>query len=310
MFKKIIKSISYRFNKKQNNIINLLENQNILISKINSNVNKKKLLINDLSEIEYSVFSKFGEDGIINWLINQIPGINNSFVEFGVENYTESNTRLIYQDYNWSGLIIDGDPNNINEIISSDYYWKGNLKAINKFVTIKNINDILKNNNIKKNLGILSIDIDGNDYWLWKSIKDFTPTIVICEFNSIFGEKLSLTVPYDKDFNRSQKHYSHLYFGCSINALIELSKKKGYVFLGTNLNGNNAFFIEKNSFKFVEQKIKNIKIYQSKFRESRNVNQKLDYKNAKDGLHVIDELPIVNLHNGNIDKIKNLIKYI
>ena len=81
-------------------------------------------------------------------------------------------------------------------------------------------------------------------------------------------------------------------------------------FLGTNLNGNNAFFVKNNSFKYIEKKIKNIKIFKSKFRESRNINQKLDYKNLKEGLDIIGELPILNLHNGNIDNIKNLKKYI
>ena len=255
LINKIFKSLSYRFNKRQKTIIKLLEDQKVLISRINSNLNKDKNLINDLSDVEFSVFSQWGEDGIINWIISQIPDIKKTFVEFGVENYTESNTRLLFQEYNWSGLIIDGDYNNINEIVSSDYYWKGDLIAINEFITTNNINNILRNYNIKNDLGVLSIDVDGNDYWLWEAIEELTPSIVICEFNSIFGKKLSLTIPYEEKFIRSQKHYSHLYFGCSIKALLELAQKKGYFFLGTNLNGNNAFFVKNKSIKLFNSKL-------------------------------------------------------
>ena len=309
LINKIFKSLSYRFNKRQKTIIKLLEDQKILISRINSNLNKDKNLINDLSDVEFSVFSQWGEDGIINWIINQIPDINKTFVEFGVENYIESNTRLLFQEYNWSGLIIDGDRNNINEIVSSDYYWKGDLIALNEFITIKNINNILRNYNIKNDLGILSIDVDGNDYWLWEAIEELTPSIVICEFNSIFGKKLSLTIPYEEKFIRSQKHYSHLYFGCSIKALVELARKKGYIFLGTNLNGNNAFFVKSDCIKLINSKLQNIKIHQAKYRESRNLVGRLDYKNLDASLDIIEELPILNLTDGSIDKIKNLKKY-
>ena len=171
------------------------------------------------------------------------------------------------------------------------------------------IEEKLRNYNIKNDLGILSIDVDGNDYWLWKAIEELTPSIVICEFNSIFGKKLSLTIPYEEKFIRSQEHYSHLYFGCSIKALVELAQKKGYIFLGTNLNGNNAFFVRSNCINLINSKLQNIKIHHSKFRESRNLYGRLDYKNLDESLDIIEELPIVNLADGSIDKVKNLKKY-
>ena len=130
----------------------------------------------------------------------------------------------------------------------------------------------------------------------------------ICEFNSIFGKKISLTTPYEKKFIRSQKHYSHLYFGYSIKDLVELARKKGYIFLDTNLNGNNAFFVRSNCIKLINSKLQNIKIHQAKFRESRNLDGRLNYKDLDESLDIIEELPILNLADGSIDKIINLKK--
>ena len=307
MINQIIKSINYRLNIKQNKLIKLIEEYKILSSKNISNFNEKKINIQDLSELEYSVFSQWGEDGIINWLIKQIPDINKTFIEFGVENYTESNTRLLFQEYNWSGLIIDNNKKNIEEIFSSDYYWKGNLTALNQFIKVDNINSIFKDNNFINDIGLLSIDIDGNDYWIWNAINNIDPVIVVCEYNGIFGNKLSLTIPYQENFDRSKAHYSHLYFGCSIKALIDLGEKKDYFFIGTNLNGNNAFFIKNKYRKNVNSKIKNIIINETKFRESRNINNNLDYKDLKESLKMIENLPLYNINDNQTYNIKDLL---
>ena len=294
LFKRFYKGLKYRINAKKNILLNEIISKKIIESKILANQNLNKLLVSNFSEIEYTVFSQWGEDGIINWLTFNIENIPKTFIEFGVENYSEANTRLLFQEYNWEGLIIDGDKKNIVQITESDYYWKGNLKTICSFVDRENINEIIKKNFLNDELGLLSIDVDGNDYWIWESIININPVIVICEYNGIFGKKLKLSVPYDKKFNRSKAHYSHLYFGCSIQALISLADKKGYEFLGSNLNGNNAFFIKKNYYENIRSKLKEIKIHDTKFRESRNINQKLNFLNSEKGLKLIENLPVFN----------------
>ena len=124
-----------------------------------------------------------------------------------------------------------------------------------------------------KKIGILSIDIDGNDYWIWKEISVIDPMIVIIEYNSTFGQNHKISIPYDKNFDRSKAHYSNLYWGASIEALKFLADKKGYKFLTTNSAGNNAYFIKENIFDKLETNIKK-NIFQSKFRESRDKDGK------------------------------------
>jgi len=196
-----------------------------------------------LSENEFRVFSQWGEDGIIHYLIHNVPIENKIFVEFGVENYTESNTRFLLQNNNWTGLIIDGSQDNINFIKNDPIYWRYNLKAECAFIDKENINTLIKNSGISGDIGLLSIDVDGNDYWIWEAINCISPRIVICEYNSIFGALAKVTVPYDKNFHRTKAHYSNLYYGASIAALTSLAEAKGYSLIGSNSAGNNVFFV-------------------------------------------------------------------
>ena len=94
-----------------------------------------------------------------------------------------------------------------------------------------NINAIVKKINVPKKLGLLSLDIDGVDYWILNNLSFLEPSIVVCEYNSLFGQKKSVTVPYKKNFIRSEEHYSNLYYGASINAFIDLMRKKTYLLL-------------------------------------------------------------------------------
>jgi hypothetical protein len=201
-----------------------------------------------LAHHEFQVFSQFGEDGIIQHLVRNIPDIPKTFVEFGVEDYSEANTRLLLLKDNWSGLIMDASDENVQRIRRPDYpnfgtYWFHDLKAISTFVTKDNINRILEENGYGGELGLLSIDIDGMDYWIWETITVAQPTIVVVEYNYRFGNERAVTVPYSPTFDRTAAHYSRLYFGASLKALCLLAKRKGYDFVGCSSAGINAFFV-------------------------------------------------------------------
>ncbi len=116
------------------------------------------------------------------------------------------------------------------------------MKAECHFVTKNNVNTILGECGLQGDIGLLSIDIDGNDYWVWEAINVVKPLIVICEYNSIFGSKFKVTVPYREDFVRQKYHYSYLVFGVSINALNDLAAKKGYSLVAGTEAGNDLFF--------------------------------------------------------------------
>ena len=203
-----------------------IQKELILKAKLLSVKNRYFKKIKDLSDIEFQVYSQWGEDGIIDWLINKYPEIPKIFLEIGTQDYKESNTRFLLINKNWNGFIIEADKAAVEDIKSQRIYWKHNLRAINEFITKDNINNVIKKFNIPKKIGLLSLDIDGVDYWVLKKLSALDPSIIVCEYNSLFGQKKSVTVPYKSNFIRSKEHYSNLYYGASINAFIDLMKKK------------------------------------------------------------------------------------
>lgn len=250
----------------------------------------------DLHEYEFRVYSQWGEDGIIQHLIKTIPDIEKTFIEFGVQNYVESNTRFLLVNNNWSGLIIDGSQKNIDYVKSDPIYWQHNLKTECAFITRENINTIIENNGLTGEIGLLSIDIDGNDYWVWEAINVVSPAIVIIEYNARFGNELAVTIPYEPNFIRSQAHYSNIYYGASLSALAKLAVKKGYALIGCNKAGNNAFFVRHD---FLNDKIQAKTVSQAfvsnKFRESRDVNGKMNFIGLEQEQAILNSLPLKHL---------------
>ncbi len=271
--------------------------------------NNKLSKISDLSKVEFRVFSQWGEDGIIDWLINKIKKIPNSFLEIGTEDYKESNTRYLLLNNGWDGYLIEGDKSATKKIKQDRIFWKYNLNLAEKYLNLSNFDEIIKELKIPKKIGLISLDIDGNDYWILQKLKFFKPVIFICEFNPLFGYKKSISVPYKKIFNRTKEHYSNLYFGASIKA-IQNTLKKEFIFIGTNSAGNNAFFINKKFKKYIVPKIKKYKIYRSKFKESRNKSNKLNYLNKKQSINLLKNKKIIDLKNNKILTIKEIINEI
>lgn len=258
---------------------------------------------NSLIEAEFKVFSQWGDDGIIQYLIHHLDIENKLFIEFGVENYTEANTRFLLMNDNWSGLVMDGSEKNINYIKNDEIYWRYDLKAKSAFINAENINDLILSENISGTIGLLHIDIDGNDYWVWKNITAIDPDIVIVEYNSVFGSERSITIPYNKSFVRTEAHYSNLYFGCSLAALCDLADEKNYHFVGCNTAGNNAYFVKKS-------KIGKIKVLRAedgfvaaKFRESRNIKGELTFLNGKEKLNSIKGLKVLNTRTNLLESL-------
>ena len=269
-------------------------------------LNKKIKKIENLSDVEFKVYSQWGEDGIIDWITNKFPTLPKSFLEIGTENYLEANTRFLLINKNWDGYLVEADKEAVEKIKSQKIYWRYNLKVFNHFVTKDNINNVIKKLGVPKKLGLLSIDIDGIDYWVLKQLSIVDPTIIVCEYNSLYGLKESITVPYKKNFTRLKEHYSNLYFGASIQAFISLLNRKNYIFLGTNSAGNNAFFIKKTFSNQVKKIINERKIFKSKFRESRNSKGNLTYLNKKKSLKLIENEFFIDLKSNKKKKLINM----
>lgn len=295
-FRHTLISISKEFIEKE------IFNSGLIIS--NQNIKKFKK-IDNLSDVEFSTFSQWGDDGIIDWLISNLKFKNKKFVEIGIQDYWECNTRFLLKKRNWNGLIIDMSKDYIQKIKKQDIYWKHNLTAKQVKISKENINKILVDNNFNKNIGLLSLDIDSNDYWVIEAM-NVSPGIIVCEYNGIFGDNYKITVPYKKNFNRTKEHYSNLYYGCSINALISLMYKKGFVFIGTNSAGNNAYFLKKKNFNIIKNKIRQKKIFLPKFRESRGTNNQKTFLSIEKSINLIKNKYVYDLSKKRLIKIKEL----
>jgi hypothetical protein len=203
---------------------------------------------------------------------------------------------------NWSGFVIDGSQEKIAELKSMYFYWKYDLNAQSFFINKSNINFILEKSGFHNNIGILSIDLDGVDYYILDAIKNIDASILVCEFNSLFGAVRKISIPYSDDFNRTEAHYSNLYWGASLPAVKSLAEKKGYALVGINEAVNNAFFVKKDllNFKVKEKTIEEL-FEISKYRESRNSTGNLTFLDHASRLKLIKGLPVYNIDTDTIE---------
>jgi hypothetical protein len=309
--KKIVRAINKRFQNSKvfytNEIKQEIDHLKVLSAKSNIEINRTKTTLN-IEDYEFKVFSQFGEDGIINFLIEKtkIQQDEKYFIEFGVGDYTECNSKFLLINNYWNGLVIEGDYNSFIKIKNSQYCWKYGLKVINKWIKNNNIKQIIEENIEQKKIGLLSIDIDGNDYWIWKEINNINPIILIIEWNSLFGKKENITIPYDEKFVREEKHFSGQYWGASISALAALGKKKGYSLIGSNSAGNNLFFVRSDRKQNLVERLPREAYRKQIFSDSRDKNKKLNFLNNSSKIKQIENLEVLDLEKNQLIKISDL----
>ena len=243
------------------------------------NLNKNLKSIKNIEDVYFKVFSQDFEDGIIQYLLKSLKISNVKFVEIGTQDYSESNTRYIFETMRCDGLIIDPYLNLEKKIKTFCKFWQNNLKIHNKYINSKNINDILEKYSFDKNIDLFSLDIDGIDYWILEKIKPKISKIFVIEYNPYFGHKKKVCAPNIKRFDRFEYHYSGFCFGASLISIISLMKKKGYTFIGTNRLNCNAFFLQDKLIHKINLKLPNIKnlleFTEVKFNVLKNKNRKL-----------------------------------
>ena len=188
----------------------------------------------------YKVYSQNDEDGIIHEIFTRIGTTNKKFIEFGVQDGLESNTHLLLF-YGWQGLWIEGSPD-FCDIIKTKFkpvIENGRLKVKNAFITKDNINKLFTESGFEGEIDLLSIDIDGNDLYVWDSINVVNPRVVVAEYNGKFPPDLEWRQAYNPEhiWDGSDWH------GASLKAFETLGRKKGYRLVGTDLRGCNAFFV-------------------------------------------------------------------
>lgn len=253
----------------------------------------------ELAEHEFKVFSQWGEDGIIQRLIDLVPINHQTFIEFGVGDFAESNCRYLLMKNNWRGFVIDGSKAKMARLQSSYYYWMYDLNHAVSFINSENINTLLNKSGFDSDLGVLSIDLDGADYWVLSAITTHKPRILSVEYNALFGSERAITVPYDPAFQRHRAHYSNLYFGASLMAFDHWARQNGYALVGTASNGANAFFVRQDLLSDrLPMRDVGEAFAKSRFREGRREDGALTYAAEAERASAIKGMPVVNVVTG------------
>ena len=198
-----------------------------------------------LSETGFRVFSQFEEDGKLLFVFSVIGMDVKTFVEIGSDDGVNSNSANLYFNFGWNGLFIDANAKSIKRgkkfFSKYPHPWFYAPEFICEKVTRENIDEIIKNSGYSGEIGLLSIDIDGNDYWIWDALDVISPRVVIIETHNEFGMN-NIVVPYDPDYSYPGKH--PLYHGASPVAMNKIARRKGYRLVGANELGFNFIFVK------------------------------------------------------------------
>lgn len=256
---------------------------------------------------EFSVFSQWGDDGIIQYLIHTIGITTKSFIEFGVGNYLEANTRFLLLNNNWKGLVIDGSEKNVSFIKNDPISWKYSIDSICAFITRDNLPTLIANAGFSDEIGLLHIDVDGNDYWFWETLTTINPVIVIMEYNSVFGNKGAISVPYKPDFFVTNEHYSNLYFGASLKAMNHLAEQKGYTLVGSNSHGNNAYFVRNDCMKNLQKMSVDEAYVKCHFRQNRTADGGFTFKDDTEVIKQFGHLPVIDVTTNQQTKLEHYL---
>jgi hypothetical protein len=191
---------------------------------------------------ELRVFSQNGEDGLLLFLFAKLGTRSKRVVEIGIQDGSECNARNLIQSFGWSGYLVEGDPGYAAAARAS---YANTAHVREAFVTRENADAIVREATNDGELDLLSIDIDGVDYWVWSAIESVRPRVVIVEYNAYLPPEEFRVVEYRPSFRRYELHPSGFYFGASLEALRVLGESRGYSLVGCDSAGANAVFVDR-----------------------------------------------------------------
>jgi len=274
----------------------LIGQASILSSRANSSTFKS------LWDAEVKVYSQWGEDGILDYLCERLGLSKPKVLEIGAGNFTECNSKFLAENRNASVFAVDGRDDLVTSIEGNALRWKSHIFGLQTWVSPTNVNEIIsKAKNAIGDIDIFSLDLDGNDFWILEEAQLDSVSIVVVEYNPLFGHSSAVSVPRDDSFDRRAKHFSWLYYGASLRAFEYVMAKKGFEFIGTNRVGNNAFFVRKDLAIAIPLKpSKDYAIYTDwRVRETRSKNGELSFASGYDRISKISQLDLVEVKTGN-----------
>ena len=261
-----------------------------------------------LWDAEFRVFSQFGEDGILDFLCTTMDIARPKIMEIGAGNFSECNSRFLAEARGASVYAVDGQRGLSRAIARSSLKWRTPLWAREVWVTPVNAPCLeAEATQVMGGIDILSLDIDGNDYWVLDSMSLEGTKIVVVEFNPYFGPR-AISVPRDDAFDRTTAHSSWLYYGASVQAFVHLLKSKDFALAGTTRAGNNAFFVPQNLLPLVSVRESSEKDLLADaedwtIREMRDPQGNLVAEQTVDaGRIALSGLSVVNVHSGELEK--------
>ena len=221
----------------------------IALSKGSAMMHARKIDLTRPETWEFSGFSQNGEDGILDVLRHQLKKTNRYFIEIGASDGMENNSSWLVVAEQFSGIMVEGNPKLVERARRMIGTFTGQTEFKNVFVTIESAKD-LKCMALYSDPDVLSLDIDGNDYYIAKALLDsgFRPKIFTVEYNAVYGPKRCMTIEYRSDFSYANAHPSELYYGVSIAGWRKLFDSRGYRFITVDRNGVNAFFVDPDCF--------------------------------------------------------------
>jgi GAF domain-containing protein len=200
----------------------------------------------EFSDVEFRCYSQNGEDGVLLYIFSLLGTTNRRVVEICAGDGIECNAANLIINHGWQGLLLDGDADQIAR--GRAFYstcrttWPSPPALVDAWLTAENVDALVADKGFGGPIDLLSIDVDGNDYWIWKALQCVRPRVVVLEFNAACGPERSVTMSYQPDFRLDLAKPPYR-CGASLPAFVKLAREKGYRLVGVQRLGFNAFFV-------------------------------------------------------------------
>jgi len=195
----------------------------------------------DTTALSKGLYSQGSEEAMLDRVFELVPPRRRFAVEFGAsDGLRNSNTARLLREKGWSGVLIEASDYRFAKL-RDNYGGAANVALVQAAVQPENIERIFAEADVPKDLDLLSIDIDGNDYWVWRALESWRPQVVVIEYNPYYEPPQRWVMKHNPDHAWD----GTTYYGASLESLTALGKEKAYELIACDRQGNNAFFVER-----------------------------------------------------------------